>query len=282
MKTHMFRAALVVGTVAVLGGAMTLRQRNSVAYSTVSPVQRPLRNAATEFQTEILVFDRKLVKEEPFSATLIIEQFPEGAGEAHATTSLIYRDDEGRTRRDLMQADAPETTTINDPVSGFTYLIQHRNSAARRMNLSPHADEKSGDSITMMQKSISAKQHAGSYQTLPAPVTGGSEKGLKRQAAAAGAQTLNKSESLGEREIEGVATEGTRTKVTIPAGALGNESELQIVTERWYSPKLQTVILIERFDPRVGRSVYRLSGIKSVEPAKSLFSVPGNYKIIVE
>ena len=89
-------------------------------------------------------------------------------------------------------------------------------------------------------------------------------------------------EQLGKQMIEGVEAEGTRTTVTIPAGRLGNDRAVQIVSERWYSPKLKTVVLIERFDPRFGRSVYRLSGIKSVDPAATLFTVPANYKIIIE
>ena len=74
----------------------------------------------------------------------------------------------------------------------------------------------------------------------------------------------------------------TRTTVTIPAGAMGNERAMDIVTERWYSSKLSTVVLIERLDPRFGRSVYRLTGLVRTEPAVSMFSVPGKYKILIE
>lgn len=48
------------------------------------------------------------------------------------------------------------------------------------------------------------------------------------------------------------------------------------------SPKLKTVVLIERLDPRFGRSVYRLSGIKSVDQPASLFRLPDNYKVIID
>lgn len=294
MKTGMFWIALLIAMLGILAGAMTLNQRPTPGNTSPEPApgvasqeQRAKADAQLrEFETETLAFERKLVKKEPFSATLIIEQFPEGTSDTHSTTSLIYRDNEGRTRRDQMQANgnvtqAPETTTINDPVDGFTYLIQHRDNTARRTKLNSHAEESSRDSIAVMQNSVSDRQRAGSYQILPAPVTGGREKGLNRHAAAA-ARSETRNESLGEREIEGVATEGTRITMTIPDGGLGNERVVQIVTERWYSPKLKTVVLIERFDPRFGRSVYRLSEIKSIDPAATLFTVPPNYKIIIE
>lgn len=293
MKVRTFWVALSVTMLAILGGAITFGRR-SVPDTKPSPgpapnlaaqAKRPDTDARSrEFETEILAFERKLVKREPVSATLLIEQFPEGTSETRTTTSVIYRDKEGRTRRDQMPANSnvPETTTINDPVAGFTYLIQQRDSTARRTNFSLHADEKSSDSIVATQNAIAAKQRTNAYQMLPVPITSTSEKGLKQQAAAATALTGPQSERLDQREIEGVTTEGTRTTVTIPAGALGNERAVQIVTERWYSPKLKMVVLIERVDPRFGKSVYRLSGIKSADPPATLFSVPNNYKIIVD
>ncbi|MBV8730384.1 MAG: hypothetical protein JO336_11315, partial [Acidobacteriia bacterium] len=42
---------------------------------------------------------------------------------------------------------------------------------------------------------------------------------------------------------------------TIPTGQIGNTLPIQIVTERWYSPDLQAVILQKRNDPRTGESV---------------------------
>ena len=43
------------------------------------------------------------------------------------------------------------------------------------------------------------------------------------------------SEALGKQNIEGVEAEGTRSTVTIPAGKIGNELPIDIVSERWYS-----------------------------------------------
>src|SRR5262249_7359023 len=86
-------------------------------------------------------------------------------------------------------------------------------------------------------------------------------------------------ESLGTQTIEGVACEGTRVTRTIAAGEIGNEQPINIVSERWYSPDLQTVVLDKQSDPRFGETVFRLTNINRNEPARSLFEVPADYTI---
>jgi hypothetical protein len=84
---------------------------------------------------------------------------------------------------------------------------------------------------------------------------------------------------LGRQTIEGVPADGTRTTMTIAAGQLGNERPIQIVTERWYSPDLQTVVLSKLTDPRSGETVSKLSNISRNEPPSSLFEPPADYKV---
>jgi TonB family protein len=84
-------------------------------------------------------------------------------------------------------------------------------------------------------------------------------------------------ESLGKQMFDGVEAVGTRTIQTIPAGAIGNERPIESVTERWYSPELQTVIMTRHSDPRVGESIYRLTNINRGEPNASLFQPPAGY-----
>ncbi|HZS07007.1 MAG TPA: energy transducer TonB [Blastocatellia bacterium] len=88
-----------------------------------------------------------------------------------------------------------------------------------------------------------------------------------------------KKESLGKQTIEGVEAEGTRWTTTIPAGEIGNERPIEIVTERWYSPELQTDLLRRHFDPRTGENVYKLINVSRREPDHSLFEVPSDYTI---
>jgi hypothetical protein len=86
-------------------------------------------------------------------------------------------------------------------------------------------------------------------------------------------------ESLGKQVIEGVECEGMRTTTTIPAGKVGNDLPLDIVSEEWYSPALQVLVLTRHNDPRSGETTYRLTNINRSEPDRALFEVPADYKI---
>jgi hypothetical protein len=88
-----------------------------------------------------------------------------------------------------------------------------------------------------------------------------------------------RTESLGKQNIGGVEAEGTRSTVTIPTGEIGNERPIEIVSERWYSPELQTAVMTRHSDPRTGETVYRLTNISRTEPARSLFEVPADYTV---
>ena len=86
-------------------------------------------------------------------------------------------------------------------------------------------------------------------------------------------------EDLGQQTIEGVSATGTRTTTEIPAGAIGNDQPIKIVSEQWFSPELQVLVLTNHSDPRTGETTYRLTGIVRAEPARSLFDLPPDYTL---
>ena len=88
-----------------------------------------------------------------------------------------------------------------------------------------------------------------------------------------------KTEDLGSKTMEGVTVTGTRTTRTIPAGQIGNDRPLSIVTEVWTSPELKTIIYSKRSDPRMGDQTFQLTNIVRAEPDPSLFTVPSDFKI---
>ncbi len=195
-------------------------------------------------------------------------------------TASVYRDSEGRTRREqtLSQigpwansGDAPQTIFINDPVAGTNYILNPRDRTARKLPAPVF---------------ISKAEAAGS-----APANAKIMKFERRIGPALG-ETIGYShvrvedpgetpqtESLGKRVIEGVEAEGSRTTITIPAGRIGNELPIQIVSERWVSPELQAVVMSKHSDPRMGETIYRLAGISRSEQPRSLFEVPADYKV---
>jgi hypothetical protein len=88
-----------------------------------------------------------------------------------------------------------------------------------------------------------------------------------------------KTESLGTQVVNGVNADGTRTTHTIAAGEIGNDKPIQVVSERWYSPDLQTVVKSTRSDPRFGTTTFSLTNIQKAEPAAALFTVPADYTV---
>jgi hypothetical protein len=86
-------------------------------------------------------------------------------------------------------------------------------------------------------------------------------------------------EDLGEQVLEGLLVKGTRMTDTIPAGTIGNERAIDIVTERWYSKDIDAMVLQRFSDPRLGETTYRLVNVVLGEPSPDLFQVPQGYEL---
>jgi hypothetical protein len=79
--------------------------------------------------------------------------------------------------------------------------------------------------------------------------------------------------------MEGLVVTGVRTTRTIPAGEIGNEKPINIVTEVWTSSDLKTIVYSKRNDPRIGEQTFKLANIVRAEPDASLFTVPADFKV---
>jgi hypothetical protein len=236
----------------------------------------------------------KVVKGAPYSAQAMTETtrtLGDGNRIKRKTSASVYRDGEGRTRRDqelgavgpwATAEDPQQTIFINDPVGGTNYILDPRTRTARKMPpLRIRFSEKSSDAAPAgeqkmqfrIEREVVTAPGPGSH---PMPPPGHPQVEDVRISAA---PHKGKAESLGKQIIEGVEAEGTRTVHTIPAGEIGNEQPIQIVSEKWYSPELQTVVMSRHSDPLVGETVYKLTNIIRGEPARTLFEVPSDYTI---
>ena len=249
-------------------------------------------------------FGGKVVKGAPYSAesvTETIQTLSDGNRIVNRITSSVYRDSEGRTRREqtlkglgiLGGGEEPlQTIFINDPVAGVTYSLDSRSHTARKSV--PFRFELGGKpgvegqhfEFKIDRGTATATAGASRSMILTAPPdadhftvrTEAGGPGTYIFKTAPGADNEVKQE-LGKQTIEGVEAEGTRTTITIPAGEIGNERPIEIVSERWYSPELQLVVMSRHSDPRTGETTYKLTNINRAEPAKSLFEVPPGYTV---
>lgn len=240
------------------------------------------------FVSTEMSFGSKLVKNAPYSAqatTETTQALADGNRIVRKNTASVYRDSEGRTRHDqslgsigpwAADGEPKQTSFINDPVGRVHYVLDPRSRIARKMMLPPMppTPDKPGappaappapregrpaDVFRVITAPPPPEMRSRDMRSLPLPKP--------------------KIESLGKQNIEGVEAEGTRDTITIPAGEIGNEQPIQIVSERWYSPELQTIVLSRHSDPRFGETVFRLTGINRGEPARNLFEVPSDYTI---
>jgi hypothetical protein len=236
----------------------------------------------------------RVVKSAPYSADVVTEtsQVLADGNRVHQTsTARAYRDSEGRVRTEQplgglgalgVSTSQRQVVFINDPVAGVNYALNATDKTA-----SKSAWGRGGRGP--QQNSAPRPQAQG--QNGPPPGAGPwGQRNAQRPPGAAGrggrpdvagrpSRDNVKIDSLGRQTMEGVAAEGTRTTMTIPAGQMGNDAPIQIVSERWYSTELQTVVMSRHSDPRVGDTLYRLTNISRAEPAPSLFQVPADYKV---
>ena len=174
--------------------------------------------------------------------------------------STIYRDTQGRTRRETTFTGAGPLTTsgqprslvvIHDPVASTAYIL--------------HPDKKTAEQLPGPRN---GPQKANNMQNR-------FEARIQEEIANG---TLKK-DDLGTQAINGIPAQGTRYTRTIPAGQVGNANPILIITEQWYSPELQIIVKSTRTDPRFGETIYMLTNVQKTEPAASLFAVPSDYTV---
>lgn len=232
------------------------------------------------------MFAGKVVKGAPYSAEAVTEttqNLANGNRIYRKSSTLMYRDGEGRTRREQSigpigplghSAEPIRFINIYDPVANVSYTLDPKNHTARKMTVI--TEHKDGAGWTVRSEGGGTVQFMTSSND-NATVTVNKMVTKERTAAGAGQK-----ESLGKSVLEGVNAEGTRSTITIPAGQIGNDLPIDIVTENWYSPELQAVVMTKTSDPRFGDTVYRLTNINRSEPAHSLFEVPSDYNTVME
>ncbi|HTP89555.1 MAG TPA: hypothetical protein VMJ34_21550 [Bryobacteraceae bacterium] len=225
-------------------------------------------------------FEGKTVAGAPFTAEAVNEStqtLADGNRISRTTKSLIARDSAGRVRREqslapgLIGGDGQpmKLTFIHDPVAQTAYVLNPDHTAQKMpLTKGPVALSANiaGPALPPPAPGMTAMVFRSAAITAKSPDSGNSE-------------TKDTTESLGEQTVEGVAAEGTRTTSIIPAGAIGNEKEIRIVNETWYSNELQTMVSSTHTDPRFGTTTYRLTNIQRSEPSPDLFQVPADYTV---
>jgi len=269
------------------------------------------------------------------------QSFTDGNQISRATRSTIYRDTQGRIRRESQLSvpglpagvAAASFITIVDRKAGYGYVLDPQEMVAHRYELNGPAPayiarlsaQGSGNALW----ASSTTPPAGTTSTTPAPTasseshwrlhgfvrhihpspsndppaasaatpSGGPSNHvnsgfLPEDAAFASAPTMRidqpllaapnpvRTENLGEQMILGFRTTGTRVITTLPAGQIGNDRSIDIVSEQWFSPELEVVMRSLHRDPWAGEFTTTVTSISRGDQPSALFEIPDRYKVI--
>jgi hypothetical protein len=292
MKELIMRLFVAVSIMTLAGS--TLAAQN--------PSEEQLKRQAEEmkgyaFVTRERVPLEKVVKGAPYSAELVKESsqaLADGNRINQRSTGRVYRDSEGRTRREEDLSNSSVAISIFDPVAGVSYSLDPDTRTAWKTPT--QATEEIIKKLEAAQKeerlrAEEERRRAAGEPNAEAPSPAELEARRKREAETAAAQVAvarvargaapedQKEGPLERKTLEGVTVEGRRNTRTIRAGAIGNDLPITITWEEWSSPDLKVLVMTHRNDPRSGESSYKLTNIVRAEPDRSLFQVPADYTI---
>jgi hypothetical protein len=314
MKTLRGNRVVVAMLAAVVGSAMVGRAEKPITSSQPDPVQQDSgqkqktmflrvndeadggQQAQQKVMLEIAGAEAQVVRGKPYSAdtsTETVQTLGDGNRIAHRTVSKFYRDSEGRTRREETFGNVdPEHPSphevkvfIDDPVSGTTLVLDPGSKTLEKLQTfrnRAYVQRTDADGAQIMFKSVKDTEP----NVLPAPgkvfITPDQHVSNPDDVLVIADENRNiVKEDLGTRNIEGVDCTGTRQTSTIPAGAIGNDKPIAIVTETWTSEAIGAVVESISDDPRYGKTTYQLTNLQLSEPPRSLFEPPANFKVNV-
>jgi hypothetical protein len=259
----------------------------------------PVSVKLAPFEAKLAPLEVKIVTGQPYSAEIVsesIQTLADGNRIVQRSTGHVFRDGQGRVRREEDRPSGVPSVSIMDPTKGVTITLDAVNRAARETpNGFSIVLKAAVENLTEMVKKAEAAKLAarraadGSVQEADqrkaelegerrkVEIGGGGRAGFVRKSG----EKLDEQaeERLQDRLIEGVWASGVRRTTTFAKGAIGNEQPLKVVSEEWTSPDLQILVSTDRNDPRTGRSTYRLLRINRNDPDPTLFEVPADYTV---
>jgi hypothetical protein len=308
MKVRIAVGAVVV--IAATGVAAQVRER--VPSPVMADVVMPEGQPGVPVMRASTVVESRITTGRPYSAeatTEFTQVLGDGNRIARKATVRIYRDSDGRTRREELGTDGTvKSISIYDPVSHVSYVLDPSTRTARksamrvvypasRMALSEE-DKKRIEARMEIDRGSAASAAGGVVLAAPAGAAPEAltEELRKRQQAEAmagpggrGRGVLQpairvpqdaKEESLGQKMVEGVMADGKRVTTVLPAGAIGNQQPISVQSEQWFSPDLEILLMTRHNDPRSGETTYTVTNIIRAEPQAGLFDLPADYTIL--
>src|SRR5262245_60934047 len=165
------------------------------------------REEKLKYIGEKISIETKVVKGAPYSATVeaeTVQRLADGNRIRHTSTTLVYRDSGGRTRREVIGKEQNSATEIfiSDPASGVNYALFADGRVAVKSQVNPQE-------LELDKMKVLAAMEMKQQKMKPPPPGSGvdvrpeDEELVKKKRGPV-------TESLGQQVIEGVLCEGKR------------------------------------------------------------------------
>ncbi len=191
----------------------------------------------------------------------VTQALADGTHVDRSGTSKFYRDAAGR-----MRSESTRHVLIYDPVTRQVYDLDPANKTYTK-----NKEDSTLVTIAVVNGGTYVRGRSGNISPLPThldlSIPAHSERNV-----------VTNTEDLPRQVLNGVEVKGSRITSTIPPGTFGNDREVKIITERWYSDDLQALVKSTNSDPRFGATTYELTNIVQGPPNAALFQVPGDYR----
>jgi hypothetical protein len=195
----------------------------------------------------------------PYSgrATTVREKtLTDGTRTTETFVELLWRDAEGRTRRELVRhTDSGEeyrSIIITDPVGGMYLKWEDGNEGARRV------------------ASIWPVTPAQRVTAPPSPVEQGKAE----------TRPGFRNEILTPQEVNGVFAVGSRWNRTIRLEGEISNRVIEMTNELWISPDLRIIVRHIHDDPRTGKETTDVTDVVRGDPDPALFQAPEGYAVV--
>jgi hypothetical protein len=284
------RRLMIAGACVLVGATLNAQSPDELAQRQMAERKaKGERQAADEFR--LVMAERvpleKSVKGAPYSAEIITEMnqtLADGNRILRKSTGRVYRDGEGRIRREEDRQNGTVAISIVDGIAGVSYRLEPesriawKSSTAAATAIMKELEEKRREELRKMEAERAAPiGERTPPPPPPAPVALPRVGGPPPPPPAPGDE--RNVGPLEKKTMEGILVEGRKNTSTIPAGQIGNEQPITVTSEEWRSPDLNVLVMTHHIDPRMGESSYRLTNIVRGEPDPSLFQVPAGYTI---
>jgi hypothetical protein len=218
--------------------------------------------------------ESEVVRGAPYSAEVVTDStqtLGDGNRIVRHTLARVYRDSDGRTRRQVDRPDGTSEISIHDPIAHMSWILDTGRHTARQLQ---------GAAVLALNDAARALEPARRTTQQVTVFVNGQPQTVAIGLPSEEPRDQPTEEHLVRRTMEGLQVEGVRRTQMIAAGAIGNERPIVVTTEEWTSPNLKVLVFSEHTDPRTGISTYKLVNVSRAEPSPSLFEVPADYTVV--